>query len=275
MPRSTIALPDFLLIGAQKAGTSSFANILGQHPGVTMASVKEPMFFGSNPKIRSADKESSGLHSLYFAHYLSEYSALFRSSSPDSLLGEASTAYLANPIEAAKWIRKLVPDAKIIAVLRHPVERAFSAYKMYYGQGLEKRPFREIVDRTPGLPRTSRAWSGQHYVELGIYSQLLLPYYEYFPKEQLLMIDYDTLSEHPKGVFDRTFSFLGLPLSPVNTGVRINTAAAHLGDTDPGDETASLRQLASLFVPEIEATARLTGLDLSRWIGRCRSLQCA
>ena len=134
-----MTMPNFLIIGANKGGTTSLYNYLNQHPEIFMSPVKEPMFFTTvECNYTKEEKKSKGLSDA--ATTIEDYQKLFRGVENEKAIGEASTAYLANP-RCAKVIKKYVTDMKLISVLRHPVDRAYSNHKMYVRRGLEKRSF--------------------------------------------------------------------------------------------------------------------------------------
>ncbi len=146
MGRKVVYLPDFIIIGANKAGTISVANYLNQNPKIKISDEKEPMFFSSTPEMIQAKLGEISLEKTYFAITLHEYSKMFEKCSPQvEFFGEASTAYLANPYKSASLIKKIVPNVKIIAILRESVSRALSAYKMCFGEGIEDRSFEDII----------------------------------------------------------------------------------------------------------------------------------
>jgi len=203
-----MTMPNFLIIGANKAGTTSLYYYLQQHPQVYMSPVKEPMFFTS----AGTHPEGSRLpHPTALGQAianLEDYEALFADVDEEKAIGEASTAYLHNP-QAAQRIKQSIPDVKLIAVLRHPVERAYSNYVMYCEWGLENRDFaravREKDDRVVGeYP------PGRLYVELGFYYNQLRRYLDTFNQEQLKIYLYDDLRKDPLNLLKDILRFLGV-----------------------------------------------------------------
>src|SRR5260370_35178685 len=132
--------PNFILIGANKGGTSSFYNYLGQHPQIFMSDIKEPMFFsyndmsGAQPVVK-VDRNEPKWRNWRPVTTLDDYMNLFADMPAGvKAAGEASTAHLANPF-CAERIAKFNPPMKIIMILREPVSRAFSNYLMYSALG--------------------------------------------------------------------------------------------------------------------------------------------
>jgi len=110
--------PNFFIVGAAKAGTSSLFRYLKEIPGIYMPEFKEPHFFAPNPPKYDNYKPMQDK---------TKYLDLFKESTSEKMIGEASASYLRNP-ESPKLIHSTIPDAKIIISLRDPVERAFSHY---------------------------------------------------------------------------------------------------------------------------------------------------
>lgn len=222
-----VFLPDFIIIGANKAGTTSVANYLNQNPHIKISDVKEPMFFSSTPKMATAKQEEASLAKPFFAITLDEYSSMFKNCTSEvKFFGEASTAYLANPYTSASLIKKIVPDVKIIAALREPVSRAISAYKMCVGNGIENRPFKDVVKASESQKTILKGGhSVKEYFRNGLYAQLLEPYFTLFNPSQLLILDYDELKQHPERYMTKVSDFIGTEYYPVNLDEKFNTAS--------------------------------------------------
>ena len=200
-------LPNFFIIGANKAGTTSLHHYCAQHPDIFMSRIKEPMFFTARPEPLVKPKEAT-LGKPFNAFTLKEYAALF-SGATEEMLGESSTAYLANPGKSALWIRKMIPDAKLIVVLRNPLERAYSNYKMYKAKNLDERSFEEAVlteieDGPKRLPQ------GKRYLHLGLYGKQISLFYRYFSQDQVFIGDYDELNSNSVDFLQKVFGFLGV-----------------------------------------------------------------
>ena len=136
-----MTLPNFLIIGAMKSGTTSLYHYLKQHPQIYMSSIKEPNFFaleGSNLDFNGAEgkEQIQRLIKRESIINIEEYRALFRRAAHETAIGEASPMYLYSP-EAPYRIRYYVPEAKLITILRNPVERAYSAFLYMTRDGRE------------------------------------------------------------------------------------------------------------------------------------------
>jgi hypothetical protein len=277
-----IKLPDFLIIGAQKAGTTSLHHYCNQHPNISMSQVKEPMFFASTTLPTITFAEQSAKHPYAF-FYLEEYSNLFKKAlllkairrsflsylahpmqtfSPSPLLGEASTAYLANPFPSTIWIKKMIPNVKLIVILRSPIERAVSAYKMYAKNGVESRSLEEAMES--GLNgQESSISQGQWYISLGLYSRLLGPYLKTFPKEQIFIGDYDEYDGDNLGFLQKVFSFLHVkPFVPKDLK-RLNIYDVK---RTTGLDKALETKMKTFFEQDILALQTMVDFDVQKWL---------
>lgn len=205
MPR-----PDLLLIGAQKAGTTSLHRYLGQHPRVLMSRVKEPGFL-SWPD----EKDCSGpLGEPVPAKDLATWEALFegveemRADGRPSAVGEASTAYL-YARGAPERAQRYVPDARVVVVLRQPAERAFSNWLHARREGREPiSDFRSALGAEDG--RVGSGWGPMwHYARKSLYAGQLRRWQAHYG-DRMLVTTTDALSEDSVAVCQQVFAFLGL-----------------------------------------------------------------
>ena len=120
-----MTLPNFLVIGAAKSGTSSLYMYLKQHPEIYMSPIKEPHFFSFDDESKMTKGPGDPIHKAITN--FDDYQAQFDGVTDEKAIGEASTSYLYRP-EAPGRIHAMLPDAKLIVILRNPVDRAFSAY---------------------------------------------------------------------------------------------------------------------------------------------------
>jgi len=195
--------PDFIIIGAQKGGTTSLWRWLCDHPQCFLPEFKEPNYFtrfepwiellASDEPIRDTDA----------------YLNLFREAAPSQILGEASPSYLFEEGTAQRIYEK-VPSCRFIVSLRDPVSRAYSEYLMYVAAGMETRTFSEAVqDAAFGKKRTR--WSDiPLYIELGKYGTQLSRYYDLFPKEQIRVITVDQIRSMPVETMEGLSNFLDI-----------------------------------------------------------------
>jgi hypothetical protein len=196
-------LPDFLVIGAQKAGTTALYAYLRWHPGITGPSWKEVSFFDR-----------------HWWRGEAWYRGQFPLRRRGRLVGEASPSYLFHPL-APERARALVPDARLVAVLRDPADRAYSHYQHEVALGREPLSFEDALaaeeDRTRGEverlladPRTfSRAWWDHTYASRGLYAEQLERWLAVYPVEQLLVVTTEDLGERTSETYASVLHFLG------------------------------------------------------------------
>jgi hypothetical protein len=204
--RATAALrplPDFLILGAQKAGTTALYAYLRWHPQVTGPSFKEVSFF---------DRHYARGDRWYRAHL-----PIARS----GVVGEASPSYLFHPL-APERVARMLPDVRLIAILRDPVDRAFSHYQHEVSLGREELSFEEAlahedermrgeVERMLSDPAYfSYAWWNYTYAARGRYAEQLERWSEAFPRDRLLVLLTDELAADAAGTYLRVLDFLGV-----------------------------------------------------------------
>lgn len=215
--------PDFFVIGAGNAGTTSLYHYLNQHPEVFMSPVKEPKFFALGGVL--PDYQGPG-DAWVFTQTpanravvdLEEYEALFGGAGDEKAVGEASPAYLCAPL-APGAIKHHVPDARLIAVLRDPAERAYSAYMHQVRDGRETLPFARALDAEEERVRANWA-PGWRYTREGFYRKGLSRYLELFGRERLGVYLYEDLEDDPPGLMRDVFGFLGVDSSFVPDAAR-------------------------------------------------------
>lgn len=204
-----LRLPDFLILGAFKSGTTSLVSYLGQHPQVFLPWMQEPAFFASPRFDLSCDGDArpqrapESAYGRLRAETLAQYAALFDPAPAGAVLGESSPQYLREP-DACGRIAQVLPRAKLLAVLRSPAERAFSDYMMFVRDGLETASFADVVAR----PRSRRPPA--HFVETGFYGRQLQPYYDAFPREQIRVVLFEEMTRDPLATVRGLYSWLGV-----------------------------------------------------------------
>ena len=202
-------LPNFLVIGAAKAGTTSLHDYLRQHPEVFVAPVKEPRFFAYDGRPLPAG--GPGLDWIHDATVtdVTAYEALFDDAGGARARGEASPLYLYS-VHAAARIAARVPAAKLVAILRDPADRAFSHFLHLRRDRLEPcTSFADALAREEQRIAADWDWSF-HYRALGFYDAQLTRYATLFPPGSLHVELYEDLARDAAGVARRVFSFLGV-----------------------------------------------------------------
>jgi len=206
-------LPDFLIAGVPKAGTTALHAALAPHPGLYLSPVKEPKFFLSDgPPPRHG---GPGDVQTYQEHVWrrEDYEALFAAAPDGALLGEATPFYL-HDLDSHARIKALIPQARLVLLLRDPVDRAHSNWTHLWNAGLE--PEGDFLAACRAEPaRIAAGWAQfWHYVGLGLYGRQIEHLYRHFPREQVLLLRYRELKDNPAATLDRVCAFLG-----VRTGV--------------------------------------------------------
>ncbi|WP_131767481.1 sulfotransferase family protein [Candidatus Protofrankia californiensis] len=208
-----MSLPDFFILGVPKAGTTALHAALTRHPQLFLSTVKEPKFFLSDgpPPAQGGPGDAQ----TYQEHVWKrkDYEALFNTAPHGTLRGEATPFYLYD-LDAQARIKRLLPKAKLVVLLRNPVDRAHSNWTHLWAAGLE--PERDFV-RACALeqPRKAAGWADfWHYVSQGRYGEQIQHLYTLFAREQVLLLRYRDLRDSPAATLDQVCEFL-----EVSTGV--------------------------------------------------------
>jgi hypothetical protein len=219
-----MTLPNFLIIGAAKSGTTSLANYLRQHPEIYLSKIKEPHFFAfEGQSINFCGPGDKKVHQSIVTN-LDTYQSLFQSASVEKAIGEASTSSLIVP-DAAKRIKKYTPNVKLIAILRNPAERAYSSFLHLRRDGREvTEDFRKALQKEAA--RIDNNWGCLwRYTQIGFYHQQLKPYYELFDSQQIRVYLYEDLKNNPSLFFKDIFEFLNVDTNFIpNTTIKNNVS---------------------------------------------------
>jgi hypothetical protein len=288
-----MAAPNFFVVGAAKAGTTTLHNALGQHPDVFMTRCKEPGFF--SPDVSWPTQWNGDLDT---------YLRLFRGTEEFAVRGESSPSYLYSTLAASK-IREFAPTARIVIVLRNPVESIVSCYAEARKWGVEPKGTLEAAVRASDRERRATLRPGGmwiRYRDVVRYAPQVERYVAAFPREQLHISRYDDLVTDPSGFLRAVFGFLGVADVDVPVGRdnprysyrsaavqrmvmrryarardnerahrvrdRVRERALRLNLSDqPVTVPRSLRAtLTAELRPDVERLAEITGLDLSAWL---------
>lgn len=199
--------PNFLIIGAAKAGTTSLYDYLGQHPDIFMCPLKEPKFFaleGHNLDFSGPGDQRANRHTITDWH---SYEQLFAHTPTKRAIGEKSPIYLYDP-EAPKRIKSYLPDIKIIAILRNPIERAYSNYlHMVRDSREDSHTFLDALFAEDDRIRNNWAY-GWHYRSMGYYAEQIQRYLELFDSKQIKVYLYEDLRTKPQEMMYSLFDYL-------------------------------------------------------------------
>ncbi len=200
-----MTLPNFLIIGAPKAGTTSLYHYLQEHPQIYMSPVKEPYFFVLEDE--QIDFQGPADSKKDYVTDLETYCALFKGVSNEVAIGEASPGYLYSP-KALERIHHYLPDARLIAILRDPVERAYSNFFNLVRQDIE--PLTDFVQAMSlEEKRISNNWSFRwHYKQRGFYYTQLRRYFDLFDRDQIKVYLYEDFRTNSINVLQDIFKFL-------------------------------------------------------------------
>lgn len=204
-----MSMPNFLIIGAAKAGTSSLYGYLKQHPQVYMSPQKEPAFFALEGEILDFRGPGDEKYNNRLITKIEDYRELFENVTTETAIGEASTDYIYS-LKAPGLIRRYIPKVKLIVILRDPVHRAHS---QFLDQVMERHEF--LADFSDALQEEENRildnWSSSwHYKQRGFYYVQLKRYFDLFDRNQFKIYLYDDYSTDPISVLKDIFCFLNV-----------------------------------------------------------------
>jgi hypothetical protein len=217
----TTRLPDFLVIGAARAGTTALHGVLRQHPDIFMPAHKEPNFFAYEGDALTCQ----GPGADYINNSVVDrdtYAALFADAPADARLGEASPLYLYSEKAPAR-IKHHVPTAKMVVILRNPVEQAYSHFMYATKQCIETEADFEKALHLEN-ERLAAGWQPLFgYSSFPRYAEQLTRYFDQFPREQFLIRRYEDYQAAPENFLRDVFDFIGVDttFAPV-TGDKVN-----------------------------------------------------
>ncbi|NEP79125.1 MAG: sulfotransferase [Okeania sp. SIO3C4] len=249
-----MTMPNFLLIGAAKSGTSSLYYYLKQHPQIYMPASrdqKEPDFF----TLEGESKERIGPNGTFVMKNgitdIESYQELFAEVTDEIAIGEASTSYIYSE-KAPQRIHNHIPNAKIIAILRDPAERAFSHFLFSLSNGREPEPdFKKTLEQEDW--RVENNWNFQwHHKRRGFYYLQLKRYFDLFPPSQIKVCLYEDIRKDPIALTQDIFKFLG-----VDDTFVLNVAKVHNPTNVPKNQTLNtllnrpnpIKDSLKLFMP--------------------------
>jgi hypothetical protein len=257
-------LPDFLLLGAPKCGTSALHAALARHPALYLSDPKEPKYFLTDgpPPTRGGGPGDAATWAEH-VWQREEYEALFADAPPASLCGESTVFYLYDR-SAQRRIRSLIPETRLIAVLRDPVERAHSNWAHLRDADLEpEADFGTAMDRE--AERAAAGWAHfWHYAAQGRYGEQLDHLISLFPRRQVLLLRYRELRDAPVETVDRVCRFLGVAAGLLTEVPRHNVRPDVAGRSTGPSVAERARELPR-FVDDIARVEAWTGWDLSDW----------
>lgn len=271
-------LPDFLVIGAAKCGTTSLYAGLAEHPHVVPCSTRDA-YFGNTKEIHFFDYQWYRGKDWYRSHFPLERErhAFVQTHGVPFLTGEASPPYISH-LWAPRRVRAMLPHAKLIAVLREPVERAYSQFQLSRREGVEEfESFEEAVaheeerlrpewERMAADPRYNSwnfgCWS---YLARSRYAEQVERWLELFPRKQFLFLKAEDLFADPAATLELAYEFLGLAPYRLSRPPLMNVSEAY----EP-ISPALRAELADYFRPHNERLYELVGMDFG-WEPQARA----
>ncbi len=219
-----MALPDFLVAGVPKAGTTALHAALSRHPGLYLSQIKEPKFFLTDGPPPTRGGPGDAITYREHVWQRDSYEALFGPAPPGALRGEATPLYLYDKA-AMQRIGHLIPDARLIVIIRDPVERAHSNWAHLWSAGLE--PIGDFVGACAEEDhRIAAGWASfWHYTGLGKYGEQLRHAFSVFPRDQVIVLRYRLLVDEPAKTLDQICDFLGVKTGVISEIPRENVTA--------------------------------------------------
>jgi len=210
-------LPDFLIVGAAKSGTSSLWYYLKQHPQIFMPEIKEPWFFAyaNDPPNFSYPKRLNKIITQF-----DDYIKLFVKLKSNQIAGEASPVYLFLYEKSIHNIKKYIPhwrNLKIIIILRNPIERAYSNYLHHVKVGVEHLPFEEAIKKEEERERNN-CGIGFQYVKFSFYYKMVEAYLENFRYVRVYL--FEDLKQNPLKLIKNLFTFLNVDSNFIPKDIR-------------------------------------------------------
>lgn len=242
----------YVILGTMKGGTTALHHFLSQHPDICASAPKETHFFCRDFFFLENGDEKYDL-----------YRFNFRSHAGEPVIGEATPHYMNNPTVAER-LQRHNPEAKLIFVLRHPADRAYSHYRMAVHYGVEDRSFAEairqrcapaVVEVDPLFPDAGYL----DYVEAGFYTRSIDPFLRLFPRENILFLSTEELRRHHHESVTTVLDFLG-----VDPG-HVPPQEERLVGSGPPMDPADRADLLPVYEAEVTALESLLGWDLEEW----------
>ena len=210
-------LPQFLVAGAAKSGSSTLYHYLSLHPEVFMPDEKEPAFF-----------------SKYYDKGVDWYESLFSEAQSGQVAGEATVEYMVNPDSPVR-IAKLLPDIKLIFILRNPVDRAWSHYWHRVKNGEDARQFDEIMKSDDIFQ--------EYFVQYGLYYKCLKRYYDIFNNDQIKIIILEDAKKDFPATIRKLYSFIGVSAEYNVESVKVKNKSAMFKSGLLARTSAKIRKL--------------------------------
>ena len=249
-------LPNFLIIGAARSGTTSLYSALQSHPDVYLPINKRP-----EPHFFLKDAEFATGVGYYEQRFFAGWSG-------QRAVGEASTSYLFGA-EVPARVKRIIPDVKLICVLRNPIDRAFSSYWHTVRSGLEALPFEQALEQETTRKRELAGTAMGEiapfaYVERGLYHEQLTRWLAEFPRGQFAILLFEDLLADPRSALQAVARILGIDAAgfPDRPFERENQSVPD----DAAIMPATYAWLADRFRDDVASLETLLGRNLQHWL---------
>lgn len=247
-------LPNFIIGGAPRSGTTWLTMVLEKHPEIYIAKPLRP-----EPKFFLIDE--------LWKKGIKYYSETWFSSAPiEAKCGEKSTNYLENP-EVARRIHSILPDVRLIFILRNPALRAFSNYCWSKMNGLENLSFKEAIEqeslREQNLPEKYKFSRPYSYYSRGVYIDMLKPYLELFPSSHICTLQFEDVIRDSLKVIEKVHDFIGVTIKPEDALLipPANSSEKYMDEYD----RATLLKLQEMYRKPNELLSTALEMDFERW----------
>ncbi len=247
-------LPDFIIGGAPRSGTTWLYHLLDRHPDVYMAKPAQP-----EPKFFLVDE----IYNRGIEYYATTW---FANLGPAKIAGEKSTNYLESSIAAAR-IRKHLPEVKLVFILREPADRAYSNYLWSRMNGQEHEDFATALaaeqQREHSMAPELRNARPHAYFSRGLYADLLRPWLELFQRNQILCLRFEEIITNRQALAERLHRFLGLSPRPQDAD---DLGVINSSDKSAAPMPADIREdLLRRYSEPNRRLAKLLGTDFEVW----------
>lgn len=207
-----MVLPNFLIIGAPRSGTTSLHSYLKQHPQIFLPNFKEPSFFAydsNDQKVIEIYSRLDGAYAYDLIRSMEDYENLFKMVHNEIAIGESSTCYLSFP-RAHENIKKSIPDAKLIVSLRNPIDSSYSLYNWAYMFKVIDTPFYKFSEdqQIEAIKNIDNIYFNPYY-----YFRNLKRYYDLFNHDQIKVLVFDEWIKNPEETVKDIFQFIGVDSS--------------------------------------------------------------
>ena len=261
-------LPNFMIIGAGKSGTTALYEYLAEHPDVYMSPVKETNFFAleGEKMVDPKDDPEQMFHYPWSVTNWEDYVKLFDGVETEKAIGEVSPMYLYSE-EAAFRIKERFPDMKLIVILRNPVDRLYSRFMHLAREN--RKPTSRFED---ALDRETIWWRRNDLVKEGFYHNHLQKYYDLFDKDQIKVILYDDFKSDPLKEVQNIYEFIGVNgwhEPDFNTEYNVSGLIKNPVIDRLIGQKSVIKELAAMVNPKLKE-AITSNQQLKKWINQIR-----